>query len=142
MCKICHFNTFRGSEIWFFMNLSTFSKLNFTKSTNFKAVKLSKMDVLVLLDSPKLISRKIWNFHTVLSAKYKYLLGILNNSYIFCRPWSRFVWNWTLDLLSIQWIFKLQFCIYCWSSSLAFTRTFTFSSQFTSKRNTIFACRT
>ena len=44
----------------------------FTKWTIFRAPKIAKMAVLGLLDSPKLISRKIWliekswNFHTVI----------------------------------------------------------------------------
>ena len=45
--------------------------LKFTKSTNLTVPKMAQLAILELLDSPKLISRKIkvteksWNFHTV-----------------------------------------------------------------------------
>ena len=42
------------------MNFCIFWRLNFTKSIIFRAPKFVKIVVLELLDSPKLISRKIW----------------------------------------------------------------------------------
>ena len=72
-CKISHSNTFRDSEIWFFLNFCSFWMLKFTKLTQFKAAKIAKTAVLELLLSPKLISRKIWTlgkswyFYTVLT---------------------------------------------------------------------------
>ena len=69
-CKICHFYTFTGSDFWFFMNFCNLWRLKRTKSKKSKALKMAKTAVLELLDSPKLISRKIsmtkiLNFHTV-----------------------------------------------------------------------------
>ena len=70
-CKICHFYTFTGSDFWFFMNFCNLWRLKRTKSKKLKALKMAKTAVLELLDSPKLISRKIWmrekfsNFHIV-----------------------------------------------------------------------------
>ena len=58
------------------MNFCTFRRLKSTKLTIFKATKIAKKSVLELLDSPKLISRKIWmtekfwNFHTVLLSPF------------------------------------------------------------------------
>ena len=68
---ICHYNTFRGSEIWFFMNFCTFWILIFTKLAKFTALKIAKMAFFELLQPSKSISRKIWVtencwiFHTV-----------------------------------------------------------------------------
>ena len=67
----CHFNTFTGSEVWFFMNFYNFEGWNLTISTKLIATKMAKTAFLELLDARKLISRKIWmiekswNFHTV-----------------------------------------------------------------------------
>ena len=44
------------------MNICTFWRLQFTKLTKFRAPKIAKKLVLELLDSPKLISRKILKF--------------------------------------------------------------------------------
>ena len=43
-----------------FLNFCSFWTLNFTKSTKFKAPQIAKTAVLGLLDSPQMISRKIW----------------------------------------------------------------------------------
>ena len=57
--------------IFFFMKFCTFWRQEFTKLTIFKAPKMAQMTDLELLNSPKLISHKIWetekswNFHTV-----------------------------------------------------------------------------
>ena len=59
-CNICHFNTFRGSGLWFSMNFCIFCRLKFTKLTQFLAPKMTKMVFFELLHSPKLISCKIW----------------------------------------------------------------------------------
>ena len=40
--KICHFNTFRGSEFWFFMNFCTFWRLKLTTLAKFRAPKMAK----------------------------------------------------------------------------------------------------
>ena len=65
------------------MKFDTFWRLKFTKSTKFRAPKLAKTTVLQILDSQKLISRKIWvigkswNFHTVKSLCSKLVLAII-----------------------------------------------------------------
>ena len=59
-CKISNFNKFRGSEYRFLWIFALFGMVKFSKSTKFIAPKMSKTAVLQLLDSPKLISRKIW----------------------------------------------------------------------------------
>ena len=54
-----------------FMNVSTFWRLKFAKSTKFRTSKMAKTAFLQRLNWSKLISRKIWmtekswNFHTV-----------------------------------------------------------------------------
>ena len=55
-CKICHFNTFRGSEFWFYQFLQ------FLKAVGYHINQIhspTQMAVLESLHSPKLISRKI-----------------------------------------------------------------------------------
>ena len=59
-CKICHFNTFARLWILTFRHFSTFWRLKFIKSTKFRALEIAKTAVFNLLDSQKLISRKIW----------------------------------------------------------------------------------
>ena len=105
-CKICYFNIFRGFGFWLFMNFCSFWKLKMPKLTQFRASEIAKK----LLDSSKLISRKIWvidktwNFHTVQCEKTvisleKYLdLGFLalNDSISrnFCKTMVRVnIWN-------------------------------------------------
>ena len=44
---------------FFLMNFCTFWRLKFTKLTKFRAPKMAKTAVSQILDSPKLISRKI-----------------------------------------------------------------------------------
>ena len=67
------FNTLGGLRILIFMHFCTIRRLIFTKLTKIIASKMAKTAVLELLDSPKLISRKIWikenfwNLHTVRS---------------------------------------------------------------------------
>ena len=62
------FITSRGSEVWI-RHFCTFWRLKSTKLTQSRAPKMANLE---LLDSPKLISRKIWvaerscNFHTVI----------------------------------------------------------------------------
>ena len=54
------------------MNFCTFWKLKFIKSTKLRGQKIAKMAILDILESPKLISRKIWviekswNFHIII----------------------------------------------------------------------------
>ena len=53
------FNTLGGLRILIFMHFCTIRRLIFTKLTKIIASKMAKTAVLELLDSPKLISRKI-----------------------------------------------------------------------------------
>ena len=59
-CKMCHFYTSIGSEFWFLWIFPTFLRLKLTKWTKCTALKMANMAVFALLDSSKLISRKIW----------------------------------------------------------------------------------
>ena len=71
--KICNFEFWHNQGLWnlIFVNSWTFWWLKNTKLAKFRALKMSKTSFLELIDSPKLISRKIWvmeklqNFHTV-----------------------------------------------------------------------------
>ena len=69
--KNCHFITFRGSELWFFMIFRIFWGLIFSQSQTLELLKLQKIAFFEHLHPPKVISRKIWvieklwNFHTV-----------------------------------------------------------------------------
>ena len=55
--EICHFHTLRRCHYLYLWIFITFWRLKFTKS---KPLKMAQNAVLDLLDSPKLISRKIW----------------------------------------------------------------------------------
>jgi len=69
-------------QVLIFMNFCIFWRLEFTKSTKIRAPEIAKTAVLLLLDSPKLISRKIWmtektwNFHTVWPLPDVYNVGL------------------------------------------------------------------
>ena len=63
------------------MKFCTFWRLKFTKLTKFRTPKIAKTAIFALLESPKVISRKIWmteeswNFHTVLLSRNHNLCG-------------------------------------------------------------------
>ena len=60
MCQICCFCNFKGSRFWVSWFFCTFWRLKLTKFSIFRAPRITKTAVLKLLDSSKLISRKIW----------------------------------------------------------------------------------
>ena len=68
------FYTFRGSELWLFVNFCIFWRLKCSKMIIIRTPKVTKMSDLQLLGRgpSKLVSRKIWmtekswNFHTVI----------------------------------------------------------------------------
>ena len=68
--KMGFFKKLLKSEIWILWLFTLFENC-FTKLTKFRAPEIAKMAVIELLDSLKLISRKIWvteksqNLHTV-----------------------------------------------------------------------------
>ena len=91
--EIYHFNTFRGSEFWFFNDFCTYGRLIFNKLTKFRDSKMAKTAFLELLDSPKLISREMWMtekskiFHTakaIFSLKKYYLNSYFDEIFLRC----------------------------------------------------------
>ena len=92
-CKISIFNTIRDCESWFFMNFCTFWRLKFTKLTRFLTPKIAKTLNLELLESPKLISRKIWSSEwqknleksTPCDAIYLFMFSYKSRARIFAR---------------------------------------------------------
>ena len=83
------------------MNFCTLWRLKFTKLTNFKAPKMIKTPVLVLLNSPKLISRKIWM--TKKSWNFSAHRRIIRKG-----QWHRFKFNYLLlNLTEFRWKYLL-----------------------------------
>ena len=76
---MCHFNTIRGSEFWFLWIFALFEGWNGPNEENSDFNMIKPAD-FALLESQKLISRKIWviekswNFHTV---KLHYITALL-----------------------------------------------------------------
>ena len=62
MLKICHFYTFWALNFSFLWHFALFEVSNLENEQNSKPLNLKKPAVLVLLDSPKLIWRKILKF--------------------------------------------------------------------------------
>ena len=81
-CKICHCNTFRGSEFWSFYEFVKFLKAEkVSKKHNSELKKQKKTAFLERWDSSRLISLKIckteksWDFHTAVRV-FHHKIGI------------------------------------------------------------------
>ena len=81
------------------MHFCTFWKLKFIKSTEFRAPKMVKMTFLALLDSAKLISRKIWMIWKILKCQHcETFRSLVSIKYLELRVktvflgWALFFW--------------------------------------------------
>ena len=103
-----------------FSNFCTFWRLKFIKLTHFRAPKMAKMSVLVLLQSSKSISRKIWkiekswNFHSV----------DLTFCAFFSYPIFRYLMSWNMkphfSVNSTHTPYRMQGCVFWAYLSLGF----------------------